>query len=169
MWKISGRLLLSLSASWVPTLARGRDSRCALFLTSRTYTIIINIYITLCFIYLQNHFHINLVTPQVFAHQSGTDNEILLSKCQCKSKLIVYLEPERYKNKERINKITNWMFSEAKISRSLITYPIEFTWITSKTSNKQFIRITICRTEMLWLEPIMFIKKIKRKKTEKKL
>ena len=58
------------------------------------------------FRYLQINLLINLFTPQVFAHQSGTANKILLRICQCESKLIVYLQPERYKNKVKTNRVT---------------------------------------------------------------
>ena len=51
------------------------------------------------FRYLENHLLINLLTPQVFRHQSGTAKKLLLKNCQCESKLTLYLQPERYKNK----------------------------------------------------------------------
>ena len=48
------------------------------------------------FHYLQSHVLMNLAIPQVNPHQSASINIILLKNCQCKSKLMVYLHPERY-------------------------------------------------------------------------
>ena len=94
------------------------------------------------FRYLLIHLLINLVTPQEFAHQSGTASKILLSNRQCKSKLIVYLQPERYKKKtrEQEGSHTKW-FLELK---------------TARVFNKQHVKKSLCPTEMLWVELIMF-------------
>ena len=48
------------------------------------------------------------------------------------------------------------MFSGAKMPRFIITYPIGFTWITAKISNKHQVRKSLCPTEMLSVELIMF-------------
>ena len=92
------------------------------------------------FRYLQSHLVINLATPPVFAHQSGTANKILLRNCQCKSKLIVYLEPEYNRNKLRFIRVIYKKCSGAKFSGPNITNSLEFTWITTKFSNKQLVR-----------------------------
>ena len=41
------------------------------------------------------------------------------------------------------------MFSGAKIARPPITYPFEFAWISTQTTNKQHARKSVCPTEML--------------------
>ena len=51
------------------------------------------------------------------------------------------------------------MFSGAKIPIPTITYPLEFTWIKQKkktSTNKQHVEKSLCPTEMLWIELIMF-------------
>ena len=56
--------------------------------------------------------------------------------------------------KNKLGLILN--FSGAKILRPTITNPLEFTWLTAKTSNKQCSRKSVCLSEMLWVELIMF-------------
>ena len=99
------------------------------------------------FRYLKNHLLINLVTPHVIAPKSGTANINLPRNSQCESKLIVFLQPERYKNKVRTNRVTYWMFSGAKIPGPTMTYPLEFTWVSAKISKKQLVRKSSCPTE----------------------
>ena len=101
------------------------------------------------FCFLQNNLLINHVTSQVFAQLSLTANKILLRNSQCKSKQIVYLQLERYKNNVRINRDTYLMFSGAKIPRPIINYPLDFTWITARIFNNQHVRKRLCRTEIL--------------------
>ena len=92
----------------------------------------------------------------MFAHVSGTANKILPRNCQRKSKLIVYLQLECYKNKLRFNRFTYKKFSGPKFLGHIITYPLEFTWITAKTYNKQLVGRSLGPTEMLWVELKMF-------------
>ena len=66
------------------------------------------------FRYPHNHLLINLVTPQVFAHLSWTANKILMRKCQSNSKLILYLQPELYKDKLGTNGSHTKCFKELK-------------------------------------------------------
>ena len=89
------------------------------------------------FIYLQNHRLMNPLTPQVFVHQLGTTNKILPRNYQCKSQLIVYLQPERYK-KIGTNMFTNYFFSRAEILLSIITYRLGTTWITAKNQQTTY-------------------------------
>ena len=49
------------------------------------------------------------------------------------------------------------MFSGAKFPGPIITYSLEFTWITAKVSDKQNKRNGLCPTEMLLVKLIMFI------------
>ena len=44
------------------------------------------------------------------------------------------------------------MFSGAKFPGTVITYPLEFTWITAKISNKQLVRKSLTPTVLLWIE-----------------
>ena len=50
--------------------------------------------------HLQKHLPKNLVTPQALTSQSETANLILLRYYQRDSKLIVYIQPERYKKSQ---------------------------------------------------------------------
>ena len=77
------------------------------------------------FLYLQNHLITKLVTLQVFDHQSMTANKILLRNFQCKSKLIVYLQHERYKNKIRFNRVTYYIIYGAEIPGPNITNQLQ--------------------------------------------
>ena len=67
----------------------------------------------------------------------------------------MYLQPERYKIKVRKIRFTCLMFSGAKIQRRAITYPLEFTWITAKKSNKLHLGKCLCQSEMLLVDLLM--------------
>ena len=48
------------------------------------------------------------------------------------------------------------MFSGAKILRPFITYPFEFTLITTKKANKQYVGKSLCPNQMFWVKLMMF-------------
>ena len=58
------------------------------------------------------------------------------------------------------------MFSGVKVPGPVITYPLDFTWTVAKTSNKEHVRKTLCPSEILLSELIMFLQPEYNMKTE---
>ena len=50
------------------------------------------------------------------------------------------------------------MFSRGKFPRPIEKYSLEFTWITTRFSNKKHVKKRLCPTKMLWIEKIMFFR-----------
>ena len=78
------------------------------------------------------------------------------------------LQPECYRNKLRFKKVTHLNFFGAKFPGPNITYPLEFTWITAKISNKWLVRKSLGPTEKLWVELIIFFQADRNVKQSKK-
>ena len=82
----------------------------------------------------------------------------------------MYLQPERYQNKVKINRVTYKMFSLAKNPRHIINYQLKLTWLTGKISNKHHVRKSFCSVEVLWVNKIFLFQpesNIKQRKNTK--
>ena len=59
------------------------------------------------------------------------------------------------------------MFSGAKIQRYIITDPLDCLGITAEISNKQYVRKSLCPTEMLWVKLIILFQPKRNKNRNK--